>query len=58
MYICVLWFFMSVDFYLHVSCLEQGANNAKVIRSVPVWVTHLRAALDDPFGSLPTQTIL
>lgn len=49
---------MSVDFYLHVSFLEQGAHNAKVIGSVPIWVTHLRATLDDPSGSLPIQTIL
>lgn len=49
---------MSVDFYLHVSCLEQGADNTRVIGSVPVWATHLRAALGDPSGSLPNQTII
>lgn len=46
------WFFMNIDFYLHVSCLEQGANNVDIMGSVPVWATHLRAALDDPSGSL------
>lgn len=38
--------------------LESGGNNTKVVGSVHVWATDLRAGLDDICGSLPTHNIL
>lgn len=38
--------------------LGHGVNSAKVVASIPIWVIHLRVGLNDPFGSLPMQSIL
>lgn len=38
--------------------LEQDTANAKVTGSMSVWAIHLRSGLNDPSGSLPTQSIL
>lgn len=36
----------------------QSANNAKVGESIPVWVIHFSAGLNDPCGPLPTKNIV
>lgn len=38
--------------------LEHDADDAKASGLIPAWTTHFRAGLDDPAGSLPTQTSL
>lgn len=43
---------------LHLFFLEHCANNTKVLGSIPIWAIHLRAGIDDPCWSLPTQNIL
>lgn len=41
-----------------LSWLEHGANDAKIVGLMPIWVIHLKSGLDDPHSSLPTQAIL
>lgn len=36
----------------YLSWFEAGANNKKVVGSIPIWTIHLKIVLDDPFGSL------
>lgn len=38
--------------------VEQGANNTNIIGLSPIWAIHVRARLNDPCGSLTTQSIL
>lgn len=38
--------------------LEHGANDTKLVCSIPIWTIHLRVGLDDPHGSLSTQNTL
>lgn len=43
---------------MQTSWLEPRATNAKDVGLIPVWAICLRAALHDPYESLPAQNIL